>query len=469
MLDSTWWTMFNDSVLDTLVGLAYHQNLPLQIAAMRIMESRAQIALAVGRQFPQTQIVVGNVMVVGVSRNIADAIGINRNFVNYQIGFDVSWEADFWGKYRSGVQAQKADYQSKIAIYDNALVSLTASVAQTYTMIRTFEALISQAKQNAILQEEGLKIAQSRFSNGAASELDVTQATTLFESTCATIPQLETSLIQSRNALSTLLGQQSGTVDTLLMHTKGIPVPPLKVPVLIPAELIKRRPDIRSAELLAKAQSSKIGISKSELYPRFSLSGMIGTQSSSGTGVTTDNLFGSGSFIYRAGPQVVWPVLNYGQLSNDVRVQDARLQQLLFDYENTVIKAVQEVNDNITGYIKSSETAVFDQNAVKGAQRSVQLALTQYREGAVDFQRVLDAQRSLLQEENALVYTQSSIATNLISIYKALGGGWELRNGKPIIADSTRSEMQKRTNWGNLLSKPLQSENTDSFEPNTGY
>jgi outer membrane protein TolC len=261
--------MFNDSVLDTLVGLAYHQNLPLQIAAMRIMESRAQIALAVGRQFPQTQIVVGNVMVVGVSRNIADAIGINRNFVNYQIGFDVSWEADFWGKYRSGVQAQKADYQSKIAIYDNALVSLTASVAQTYTMIRTFEALISQAKQNAILQEEGLKIAQSRFSNGAASELDVTQATTLFESTCATIPQLETSLIQSRNALSTLLGQQSGTVDTLLMHTKGIPVPPLKVPVLIPAELIKRRPDIRSAELLAKAQSSKIGISKSELYPDF--------------------------------------------------------------------------------------------------------------------------------------------------------------------------------------------------------
>jgi NodT family efflux transporter outer membrane factor (OMF) lipoprotein len=432
------------------------------------MESRAQLALAVGRQYPQTQIVVGNVMAVGVSRNIADAIGINRNFVNYQIGFDVSWEADFWGKYRSGVKAQKADYQSKIAIYDNALVSLTADVAQTYTMIRTFETLIKQATLNAKLQEEGLQIAQSRFSNGAAAELDVTQATTLLQSTRATIPQLEISLIQSRNALNTLLGKQDSTIDILLKDTKEIPVPPSKVPVLIPAELLKRRPDIRNAELLAKAQSSKIGISKSELYPRFSLSGMVGTQSSSGTGVTSNNLFETGSFTYRAGPQVVWPILNYGQLSNGVRVQDARLQQLLFDYENTVIKAVQEVNDNITGYIKSRETAVFDQNAVKGAQRSVELALTQYREGAVDFQRVLEAQRSLLQEENALAQTQSSIATNLISLYKALGGGWELRNGKPLVTDSTRLEMQNRTNWGDLLSKPLQSENYDPFAPNTG-
>ena len=465
MPDSAWWTIFKDSILNRFVGLAYLQNLPLQIAGLRIMEARAQKAIAVGRQFPQTQAALANVTAIGVSENIADAIGIDRNFWNFQVGFDVSWEADFWGKFRQDVKAQTASLDATVADYDNALVSLTAEVAHTYTMIRTFEVLIKLANRNAQLQEEGLRIAESRFRTGVTSELDVAQATTLLESTRASIPQLEISLIQSQNALCTLLGQPTGTVQALLQDSQYIPATSQKISMVVPAELLRRRPDIRNAERMAAAQNSRIGIAKSELYPQIKLLGTISTQSSSGTGVPTSDLFGSGSLLYSIGPQLIWPILNYGQISNSVRVQDARFEQLLVNYQNTVLRAAQEVEDGLNGYLKSQETAVFEQKATKGAQRSVDLAFIQYREGSADYQRVLEAQRSLLQAENALAQAHSAIATNLISLYKALGGGWELRNGQPVVSDSTRNEMQHRTNWGNLFSTPVAPVNSNVSTP----
>lgn len=457
--DSNWWTVFNDSVLNRLIGFAYHQNISLQITGLRIMEARAQLAIATGRQFPQNQAVIGNLSAIGVSENIADAVGINRNFLNYQLGLDVSWEADLWGKYRYNVKTQKNSLLATVADYDNALVSLTAEVARTYTTIRTYEILIEQAQRNAQLQGDGLRIAESRFRNGATSELDVVMATTLLENTRASIPQLEKNLILYQNALCTLLGQPTSTVQKLLQESKGIPIAPQEVSLTVPAELLLRRPDIRYAELEAIAQCSRIGIAKSELYPQIKISGIISTQSSSGSGVPASDIFDPGSFMYIAGPQLTWPFLNYGQISNNVRVEDARFQQLILNYKNTVLKAAQEVEDGLTGYLKSKEAAVFAQNAVNGAQRSVDLSLIQYREGAVDYERVLDAQRSLLQEQNSLTQLHSAIVINLISLYRALGGGWELREGQPFVSDSTRIEMQRRTNWGNLFSKPIVQEN----------
>jgi NodT family efflux transporter outer membrane factor (OMF) lipoprotein len=463
--DSAWWTIFGDSVLDSLVGLAFHQNLTLQIAGLRIMESRAQLAIAVGRQYPQMQTIMGSVTAVGVSNNISDALGINRIFLDYQVGFDAAWEADFWGKFRSNVRAQTAGLLATMADYDNALVSLTAEIARTYATIRTFEMLIDQAFRNAKIQEEGLRIAEARYHNGATSELDVTQATTLLESTKGSIPQLEISFRQAQNALSTLLGQPTGTVQTLLKRTegKGIPVPLNMVSIVLPAELLRRRSDIRSSEFAAAAQCARIGISKSDLYPRFVLSGFIGTQSSSFAGVPSANLFFPGSYLYVVGPRIVWPIFNYGRITNDVRVQDARFQQMLAGYKNTVLKAIQEVEDGLIGYIKSKEAASSAQNAAKSAQRSVDIAFAQYREGAVAFQPVLEAERALLQQENTLIQTQSSIMTSLISLYKALGGGWELGRGQPIVPDSTRIEMQHRTNWGKLFSTSTDSKYSDSL------
>jgi len=466
--DSAWWNAFGDSTLNRLVETAYHQNLPLQVAGLRILEARAQLGIAVGRQYPQLQVAFANATAVGLSEHAANGVGLDREFWDFQLGFDAIWEMDFWGKYGNDVKAQTAGYFAEIASYDDALVSLTAEVARNYAVIRTFEVLIEQARENVEVQAEGLRIADSRFRNGATSELDVTQATTLLESTRASIPQLEISLQQSQNALSTLLGQPTGSVEALLAGgLRVIPTAPEEVQVSVPADLLRRRPDIRAAELDAIAQCARIGIAKADLYPSFSLFGTIGTQSSSSGGASFSNLFGAGSLFYAVGPRILWSLFNYGRTKNNVRVEDARFQQSLVNYENTVLEAAQEVEDGLTGFLKAREAEVFSQNAAGAAQRSVDLAFVQYREGAVDFQRVLDAQRSLLEEQNALAETSSSVATNLIALYKALGGGWELRSGQPIVPDSTRIEMQERTNWGDdAFSTPAEKETSTGSENN---
>ena len=458
-VDNQWWKTFNDPKLDQLIQMAYQQNLPLQISGLRILEARARLGIAVGGQYPQTEI-NGSASNVGLGKNAANGAGLDRNFGAYQAGFDASWELDFWGKYRRDIEAAQANLVGSMADYDNALVTLTGEVARTYTVIRTYEVLINLANENAKLQEEGLRIAKARFDNGATSELDVTQATTLLESTRATIPKLQASLQQAQNALSTLLDQPVGDIKKLLDGAAGIPVSQPKVNVSMPAELLRRRPDIRSAELYAMSQCARIGMAKADLYPSFSLFGSVGFQSSSDGGSQSNNaefhnLFDGDSFTYSFGPGFNWPIFNFGRIENNVRVQDAKFQQLLINYQNTVLKAAQEVEDSMTGFLRAQEATVFDQNAVNAAKRSLEIAMAQYKEGAVDYQRVLDVQRSLLQEENSLAQTQSSIATNLIALYKALGGGWELRQGQPIVPESTQTQMQKRTNWGKLLpSKP---------------
>ena len=395
----------------------------------------------------------------GLSKNASNSAGVDQYHGDYQLGFDSTWELDFWGKFRRGVESETASLIASVADYDDGIVSLTAEVARTYTVIRTFESLIELTRENIKVQEEGLQIAESRFRNGATTELDVTQARSLLESTRATIPQLQIGLRQSQNAMSTLLGQPMGAVQALLSGSKGIPTAPAEVAVGLPTELLRRRPDIRSAELFAAAQCARIGIAKADIYPSFALFGEIGLQSSSQGGMQSngahfDNLMDDDSIFYSFGPAVRWPIFNYGRIENSVRVQDARFQQLLVNYQNTVLKAAQEVEDTLIGFLKSQEATVFEQNSVNAAQRSVEIALVQYREGAVDYQRVLDTQRALLQEQNKLTQSRSSIATNLIALYKALGGGWELRQGQPRVPESTRAEMRKRTDWGKLLPPP---------------
>jgi NodT family efflux transporter outer membrane factor (OMF) lipoprotein len=459
-IDGLWWRVFQDPALDHLIELAYRQNLPLQVAGLRIVQARAQLGVATGAQFPQVQELFASAAAVGLTQQGANLVSPDqqtRNFFAYQAGFDATWEIDFWGKYRRGVQAEAATLLASVADYYAALVSLTAEVARTYAVMRTFDVLVDQARDNVRIQEQGLRMAESRLRNGATTELDVTQATTLLEGTRATIPQLELSAQQARNALSTLLGQPTGTIDALLEGPKEIPRAPPQVTVSVPADLLRRRPDIRSAELYAAAQCARIGVAKADLYPSFSLFGTFGLGAVS-TGIASHNLFSGQSLFYNVGPQVNWPVLNYGRIENNVRVQDARFQQLLVDYRNTVLKAAQEVEDALVGFLKSKDAVGFEENSVKAAQRSVEIAASAYQEGAVDYQRVLDAQRSLLREETALTQTRSAVATNLVALYKALGGGWELSRGQPVVPAATQAEMKERTNWGDMLSTPRHTE-----------
>jgi len=465
-VDVEWWKTFNDPALDRLVELAYQQNLPLQVAGLRIVEARAQLGVATGSQYPQVQVVFGDVEAVGLSKNAANSplglqslpsgVSFNRNYLNYQIGFDAVWELDFWGKYRRGVESETASLLATVGDYYYGIVSLTAEVARTYVVIRTFEVLIQLAEENVRVQEQGLQIAESRFRHGATSELDVTQATTLLESTRATLPRLQIGLEQARNALSTLLGQPTGSVDALLDGPKGIPKAPVKVVIGLPAEMLRRRPDIRSAELTAAAQCARIGVAKADLYPSLTFFGSFGVQASD-KGASA-NPFSADALYYSVGPRISWPFFNYGRIENSVRVQDARFEELLVGYRNAVLKAAQEVEDSVVGFLNEQKAVAFEQGAVKAAQRSVEISLVQYREGAVDYQRVLEAQRSLLQEQNSLTQSSSSVATNLVALYKALGGGWQVHQGQPVVPEPMQNEMKDRTNWGDMLSEPRDAE-----------
>ncbi|HVX96347.1 MAG TPA: efflux transporter outer membrane subunit [Polyangia bacterium] len=459
--ESQWWKSFNDPALDNLIELGRKQNLPLQIAGLRIVESRAQLAIAFGQLFPQIQALFGSALANRLSQNspqianLPNIPGFNptTSFIDYQAGFDAAWELDFWGKYRRGIQAGTASLLSQVADYYSGIVSLSAEVARTYVLIRTSEVLIDLAIANVKLQEQALQIATARFQNGATSELDPTQAAAQLEATRASIPQLQIGLEQAGHALCTLLGLTQGTVETLLAGARQIPKAPASIAVGMPAEMLRRRPDIRSAELTAAAQCARIGVAKAELFPSFTLLGSIGLESSShGSNftsfATTDSLF------YTAGPRVNLPFLNYGRLTNGVRVQDARFQELLVSYQNTVLQAAQEVEDGLSGYLRSQEQAAAEDRAVAAAQRAVEIATAAYREGAVDFQRVIDAQRTLLGEQNNAAQATSAISTNLIAVYKALGGGWEPYAGEPVVPAQTQREMKARTNWGDLLSEP---------------
>ncbi|WP_323992913.1 efflux transporter outer membrane subunit [Nguyenibacter sp. L1] len=443
---SHWWRTFNDPTLDRLIQIAATQNLPVRIAGLRILEARAQLGVAIGSMYPQTQEGFGAAQENLISSRLANQANLQHSFASFALGFDASWELDFWGRFRRNVEAAGANMGATVADYDDALVSLTAEVARTYAMIRTYEVFIQITRENARVQREGLDIATSRFRNGATSELDASQARTLLESTLADIAPLQSSEQQAKNALSTLLGRPPGSVDALLYGPQYIPTASSKVAVGIPAELLRRRPDIRAAELRAATESARIGVAKADLYPRFTLFGEIGVQSSS-----MSTFLAPGSRFFTTGPGFRWPILNYGRLTNNVRAQDARFQQAAVTYQDTVLKAQREVEDALIGFLKAQDSAINAQRSVQAGQRSVQLSLTRYREGAEDYQRVVDSQRILLQSENRLADTQSSIATYLIALYKALGGGWEVGAGKPIIPEAMQAEMARRTNWGKLL------------------
>lgn len=446
-IKSEWWRTFRDPTLDRLVHAAAEQNLPVQIAGLRILEARAQLGIAIGQLFPQDQAGSGAATWNKISEQAANKANLPKHaFADYSIGFDATWEVDFWGRYRRGVEAADASMMRTIADYDNALVSLTAEVARTYVVIRTFEVLLEIARENVRLQEDGLQIAEARFRAGATSELDVAQQKALLQNTIASIPDLQTGLQQAKNALSVLLGQPPGGIDKLLRGARKIPSASPRVSVGVPAELLRRRPDIRAAEMNAATESARIGIAESDLYPRFFLFGDIGVQASD-----LGKIFAPGSLFLTAGPSFRWSILNYGRIANNIRAQDARLQEALVNYQDVVIRAARESEDALIAFLKGQQRAAALQKSVEAARRAVELSFIQYREGAENFQRVLDAQTRLLDERNRLAETRSSIATNLVALYKALGGGWEIRNGKPIVPEVMQAGMMNRTDWGNLL------------------
>jgi NodT family efflux transporter outer membrane factor (OMF) lipoprotein len=452
-----WWKSFNDPILDTLIQKAYRQNLPLQVAGLRIVEARAQLGIAVGSLFPQTQQASGNFDVVELSEKRPGGQPSDQNFRNVEIGFDAAWELDFWGRFRRGIESAEANLASNVADYDNALVSLTAEVARVYVTIRTAEERLALARSNIVLQEESLRIAKVRFDNGATSELDYQQATYNLANTQALVPVQLRVIRQAKNALSVLLGMPPADLGEMLGGEGSIPDAPVITTTGIPADLLRRRPDIRQAAYLAATQSALIGVAKSELFPRFSLTGSIGLQTSDFASSNLSDLFDTDSMFLTVGPSFRWNILNYGRIWSNVRVQDARFQQSLVNYRNTVLTAYQEVEDARVAFVQSKQESHFRNVAAIAAGRSVEISNIQYREGTVSFQRVVDSERVLVSQQDLWASTRGDIALNLIAMYKALGGGWEIRGeDQEFISNENRNEMEERTYWSDMLAQPTE-------------
>ncbi|MEM1413068.1 MAG: efflux transporter outer membrane subunit [Pseudomonadota bacterium] len=441
-----WWRVFDDPVLDELVETAVRSNNTLEIAALRVLEARAQLGIATGSVYPQVQIAAGDATYLSPPDNS----GLTSGDWSYSLGATAAWEIDFWGRFRRGIESADAAFLASIAAYDQARVLLTGAVVGAYATVRSLEEQLRIAEENVKIQQRSFDIAQVLFENGADSELDMQQAKTLLLSTQATIPGLEIALAQARNALSTLLGEAPGALRPLLAQNAGIPAIPDDIAIGLPADMLRRRPDVRQAELQAQAANALVGLAEADLYPSFSLTGSIGLAAGAGDSDFGD-LFDSDALTWSIGPSFVWPFLNYGRIRNNVRVQDARLQQSLIAYRETVLQAAREAEDAMASFIGTRKQREILEQTVDSAMRSNDLSTLRYAEGFSDYERVLNAQQALFNQQQRFVTNQGDAVRALVSLYTALGGGWEGRDGLPWVDPDTLEVMGDRTNWGSLL------------------
>jgi len=473
-LHREWWKAFDDPVLDRLIERAYSENLDLRTAAVRVLEARAELGVAVGGFYPQTQRVQGSVQynrysesspfsafqtsgstgsgAASAATSPTSGSSTLPAFWESQLGFAASWEPDFWGKFRRAIESADADWLAALANYDSTLVTLTADVAGAYIQIKTLERRLAIARANVDTQRESLKIARARFRYGTASQLDPDQAETALETTRASIPPLEAQLRQAENALCLLLGLPPSHLAEELAGAPEVLKPPPQVAVGIPRDLLRRRPDVRNAEYQAAAQCARIGVAKADLLPALSLNGTLSFVSTDAGTLRLSDMFQWGSRSIQAGPSVQWDILNYGRITNNVRVQDARFQELLIAYQSTVLQAQHDVENALTAFLRAQETATVLARGVAKARRALDLALLQYQGGAVDFTTVVSAQQSLLNVQDNLASSLGDISTNLVSVYRALGGGWEIRTGSDLLPPEISQAMAERTDWGALLS-----------------
>ena len=442
--DDDWWKVFEDPALDLLVAEAQRSNPSVRIAGSRIMEARAQLGIAGSGLYPQLQQLSAEALRVG--QDTSD--GPSRSFSSYGAAFDIAWEMDFWGRFRRGIEAADAAYFASIAQFDDVQVLVAAQAASLYASIRTFEQRLRIAHENAALQKRSLEITERLFASGNESELDVQQAKSLYLGTISTIPELEGARRQAQNALNVLLGRPPGPLPEMAGGREQIPEAGLDAIFEMPADLLRRRPDVRTAEMQLAAQSALIGVSQAALYPSIALVGTLGLSASSLENSATE-------FSWVAGPALAWNVFDYGRLRNQVLVQDALFQQLYEVYQDTVLRAAREMDDAAVSFAKSRLQADILEQAVQAAKRSLDIATIQYQEGLVGFERVLDSQRTLFSQQERLVTTRGSVTQSLISLYKAMGGGWQAGRSRAVLDEATRSSMMERSDWNDLLTAPL--------------
>jgi NodT family efflux transporter outer membrane factor (OMF) lipoprotein len=451
-----WWSVFQDPALNSLITTAAGQNLTLRAAGTRVLQARAQQAIAAGSIFPQTQEMTGSYSRVNLSRNEANnPANLNTAlatlpgglkslstippseiptsfFSEWTAGFNLSWELDFWGRFRRSIESANASLDASVENYDDALVTLLADVATNYVQYRVAQQRIKIARANIRIQEKLVATAERQEKVGTITRLDVEQLRTLLEQTRSTIPALQITLGQANDALCVLLGIPPQDLEPRLGPGPDLQADPPSAPPLptvptwvaagIPADLLRQRPDVRSAERQVAAQSAQIGVAEADLYPTIFINGTIGWEAQD-----LAKLFESRSFMGTITPNFRWNILNYGRIVNNVHLQDARTQELIATYQNRVLTAAREVQTALRGFLRSQEQATNLARSAGAAAAATTIEEKLYSDLKADVNRLFTLESTQVQQQDNLAVAQGNIALNLINVYRALGGGWELR------------------------------------------
>jgi NodT family efflux transporter outer membrane factor (OMF) lipoprotein len=415
-----WWTVFQDETLNSMIRTAYVQNPNLRVMGTRVLQARSQQAIAAGNLFSQTQQLQG--------MYLNGTVNAHPAWINLTT-FNLNWEIDVWGRIRRGIESANANLDASVENYDDALVTLLADVATNYAQYRIAQQRLKIARANVKIQEDILALVEQQEKVGIkkVTKLDVNQARTILEQTRATIPSLEITLGQANDTLCTLLGMPPYDLERQLgpgpeLGESPLPNTPKWVAAGIPADLLRRRPDVRSAERQAAAQSAQIGVAEADFLPTLSIGGIIGYDAIHAFGLPA-----SSGFLGLFNPNFTWKILQYGRILNNVRYQKARLQELIATYQNRVLTAAREVQIPLRGFLRSQEQAQDQARAFEAARAALEIGREQYRVGTIPFNTVFNLETAQVQQQDQLVVAQGNIALNLINVYRALGGGWEIR------------------------------------------
>jgi NodT family efflux transporter outer membrane factor (OMF) lipoprotein len=409
-----WWTTLNDPILQRLMERAVLGNLDLRRAGAVIREARARRGIANADRFP-------TITTSGLSRFVrgSNRTGTAANLGLFAADFDAGWELDVFGGVRRSLEVADANLEANEELLRDIMVSLLAEVAINYVEVRQFQTQLLIAEDNLQLQEDTHRQATARYGAGLTTRLDVEQADYSMAGSRARIPALRIRLEQAKNRLAVLLGENPGELSDELRETREIPVGPAEIAVGVPAETLRRRPDIRRAERLLAARTAAVGVATSARYPRFFLPGTIGYEA-----ITKGNPLSLGNLIGGIGASAFYTIFDAGRIRQNIEVQNALQEQALIGYESSILRALEEVENALIGYADEQvrRRSLLDASAAAG--RAVQLVRENYAAGLVDFLPVLESQRSLLSFQDQLAQTDGAVTSELIRLYKALGGGW---------------------------------------------
>jgi multidrug efflux system outer membrane protein len=415
-----WWKIFRDAELDALVDKALRYNYDLKSALANLREARA-LYLEAGLNL--APIITSHANYTDQKRSVGSLN--NRNFVPrdlklYSLGFDAFWEVDFFGRVRRDVEASGDEVEAQEASLRDLSVSVIAEVARNYFELRGLQNQLAVAKRNADNQTQTLEITQARLEIGRGTELDTSRAQAQLDSTRAIIPPLETAIKRAIHRLGVLTGQTPDALTAKLSQPAPIPKLPETIAIGSPADLLRRRPDIRLAERTLAAATARIGVATADLFPRVTFVGTLSLEASMLSG-----LGAAGSEAYSFGPRISWPALDLGRVYARIKAADANAEANLAQYEQTVLNALEETENTLVAYDRERNRRALLASAAKASENAHQLAHLRFEEGITDFLTVLDSESRLLQDQSQLAQSETATATALIAIYKALGGGWE--------------------------------------------